>query len=111
MPPWPSCRTAGVLAMRVFAPCGVTSQTGPGFSVMSMRPSGRNAMRQGRLNVATFVIVNGRLGSAFCRPALTCARASGATSVRNRAALTRCLMSLLTLTPMDGLKSRRTGVR
>ena len=30
-------------------------------------------MRQGRLNVATWVIVNGRLGSGACSPALICA--------------------------------------
>ena len=77
MPPCPSCKTAGTFATRVFAPCWVTSQTGPGFSVMSMRPSGRKAMRQGRLNVATLVIVNGSVGSAFCRPALTCAARRG----------------------------------
>ena len=44
-------------------------------------------MRQGRLNVATCVIVNGRLGSGFCSPALTCARAVAA-SVSSRAAFT-----------------------
>ena len=33
-------------------------------------------MRQGRLKVATWVMVNGRLASGFCSPALTCARAA-----------------------------------
>ena len=49
-------------------------------------------MRQGRLNVATWVIVNGRLGSGFCSPALTCARAVVDTSVRSRAAFTNVFM-------------------
>src|SRR5579883_1173248 len=56
-------------------PCGVTSQMGPTFSVTSMRPSGRKAMRQGRLKVVTWVKVKGRLGSGFCSPALICAHA------------------------------------
>ena len=38
-------------------------------------------MRQGRLNVATWVIVNGRLGSGFCSPALICACAVADTRV------------------------------
>src|SRR3954463_8895661 len=75
MPPCPWCRTAGTFAMGVFSPCWVTSQTGPTFSVTSMRPSGRNATRHGRLNVATCVMVNGTLGSGFRSPALICASA------------------------------------
>ena len=43
-------------------------------------------MRQGRLNVATWVIVNGRSGSGFNSPALTCARAAADTNVSNIAA-------------------------
>ena len=64
MPPWPWARTAGTLVTGIFAPSCVTSETRPTFSVINMRPSGRNAMRQGRLNVATFVIVNGMVASA-----------------------------------------------
>ena len=48
-------------------------------------------MRQGKLNVATCVIVNGWFGSGFCSPALTCARAVVA-SVRSRAAFTNVFM-------------------
>ncbi len=42
--PWN--RTAGALATGVFSPACVTSQMAPGFSVTSMRPSGRKARRQ-----------------------------------------------------------------
>src|SRR4051812_37711232 len=52
-----------------------------------MRPSGRKAMRQGRLNVATWVIVNGRLGSGFNAPALIWAYAEADTSMSRRTAL------------------------
>ena len=45
-------------------------------------------MRQGRLNVATCVIVNGRLGSGFSSPALICACAVADTRVSSSAALT-----------------------
>ena len=49
-------------------------------------------MRQGSLNVATWVIVNGRLGSGFCSPALICARAVADTSVRSSAAFRSVFM-------------------
>ena len=49
----------------VFSPCCVTSHNGPTFSVISIRPSGRKAIRQGRLKVATLVNVNGSVGSGF----------------------------------------------
>ena len=75
MPPCPCDSTAGTFVTGVFSPFCVTSQSGPTFSVMSMRPSGRNAMRHGRLKVATWVIVNGRVASGVCVPALTCAPA------------------------------------
>ena len=51
-------------------PCGVTSQIGPTFSVTSMRPSGRNAMRQGRLKVVTEAMLNGIAASGAWLPAL-----------------------------------------
>ncbi len=76
MPPWPWDSTAGALATGVFSPAGVTSQTGPTFSVTIMRPSGRKAMRQGRLNVATLVMAKGTVASGFCAPILTCACAA-----------------------------------
>src|SRR4029453_12424277 len=75
MPPCPCQSTAGTLSIGVFSPCWVTSQTGPTFSVTSMRPSGRNARRQPSLNSATLVIGNGRSGSGFNSPALICAPA------------------------------------
>src|SRR6266571_8196223 len=86
MPPCPWYGTAGTFSTGIFSPSWVTSQTGPTFSVMSMRPSGRNAMRQGSLNVATWVIVNGRLDSGFSSPALIWARAVADTSVTSSAA-------------------------
>src|SRR4029079_8654635 len=95
MPPWPCHRTAGTFSTCVFTPCWVTSQTGPTFSVMSIRPSGRKAMRQGSLKSATCVIVNGRSGSGFSSPALICARAVADVSVSSTAALRSVFMSLL----------------
>ena len=95
MPPWPCDSTFGTFATGVLAPCCVTSQTGPTFSVMSMRPSGRNAMRHGRLNVATCVIVNGRLASGFCSPALTCACAAADTTDTSSAARMMAFIGLL----------------
>src|SRR2546426_1784800 len=70
----------------IFCPCWVTSQTGPTFSVTSMRPSGRNARRQGRLKVVTGVMLKGRLASDFCSPALTWAQTAAAASVSSNAA-------------------------
>ncbi len=55
----------------VFCPCWVTSQTGPTFSVISMRPSGRKASRHGKVKVVTVVMLKGTLASGFCSPALT----------------------------------------
>src|SRR5450755_3449207 len=49
-------------------------------------------MRQGSLNVATWVIVNGRLGSGFSSPALICARALADTSVSSSAAFRSLFM-------------------
>src|SRR4029450_4576678 len=95
MPPCPCHRTAGTLSIGVFSPCCVTSQTGPTFSVTSMRPSGRNAMRHPSLNSATLVIVNGRLGSGFKSPALIWACAGGGISVSSRAAFRSVFMNLL----------------
>src|SRR6185437_5708198 len=53
----------------------------------SMRPSGRNAMRQGRSKLATFVMLKGRLGSDFCSPALVCACAAFVSSATRRTAM------------------------
>ncbi len=53
----------------------VTSQRAPTFSVMSIRPSGRKAIFQGRFRVVTFAMWKGRPGSGFCSPALICADA------------------------------------
>src|SRR5579862_1481299 len=60
---------------------------GPGFSVISMRPSGRKAIRQGRLNVVTVVMLKGRLGSGFCLPILTWAQTAAEGNMRSNAAL------------------------
>src|SRR6185312_11664510 len=78
MPPWPFHSTLGALATGVFWPLWVTSHTGPTFSVISIRPSGRKARRQGRLKLATWVMVKGRLASGFWSPRLTWAWAADA---------------------------------
>ena len=77
----------------VLAPCWVTTQRAPTFSVMSMRPSGRKAIRQGRSRVVTWVMVKGRVGSGFCSPALICAFAWVAARARNIPAITNCFIS------------------
>jgi hypothetical protein len=59
-----------------------------------MRPSGRKAMRQGSLNVATYVTVNGRLGSGFKSPALIWARTVLAPRVRSSAVFTTVFMNV-----------------
>src|SRR5678815_1309726 len=92
MPPCPWDNTFGTFFTGVFTPCCVTSHTGPTFSVMSMRPSGRNAIRHGRLNSATLVIVNGWSSSGGWVPAFTCARASADRSIRDTAAVTHAFM-------------------
>ena len=51
--------TGGVPETMDFCPSCVTSQSGPAFSVTSMRPSGRKAIRHGRVKVVTVVILNG----------------------------------------------------
>ena len=53
MPFWLLYWAAGTLSTAVLRPFSVTSQMGPTFSVTSMRPSGRKAMRHGRLKVVT----------------------------------------------------------
>ena len=72
--------------LAIFSPCWDTSQTGPTFSVISMRPSGRKAIRQGSLKVATVVMVKGRLASGFCSPTLTWAQAAADARVKSNAA-------------------------
>src|SRR5262245_54485495 len=106
MPPCPCHRTGGTLSTGVFSPVCVTSHTGPTFSVMSMRPSGRNAMRQGSLNDATWVMVNGKLGSGFCSPALTWARAVADTRVRSSAAFANVFIGIL---PRETSRSTRVS--
>ena len=56
---------------------------GPTFSVISIRPSGRNASRHGRLKVATWVMTNGKLASGFCAPRLVWAEAPDAARTAN----------------------------
>ena len=67
---------------------------GPIFSVTSMRPSGRKAIRQGSSKVATVVILKGRVASGFCSPTLTWAQAAAA-KVRSSAALANFIIILL----------------
>ena len=73
-----------MFATGVFAPCWVTSDRPPIFSVISIRPSGRKAILQGRFKVVTWVMVNGRLASGFCSPALTCADAPLGPMAKNK---------------------------
>src|SRR5439155_24664483 len=70
----------------IFCPSCVTNQTGPTFSVISMRPSGRNASRHGKVKVVTVVIVKGRLVSGFCSPALNWAQAAADARISSNAA-------------------------
>src|SRR6202789_1171744 len=86
MPLWPCQYTGGVLPTRIFSPCWDTSQTAPPFSVISMRPSGRKASRQGSSKVATVVMVKGRLASGFCSPILTWAQAAAGARVKSNVA-------------------------
>src|SRR5262249_9771201 len=72
----------------IFCPSFDTSQTGPTFSVTSIRPSGRNAIRQGSSNVVVVVIVKGTPTSGFCSPALTCAQAPADATASSNVAFT-----------------------
>src|SRR5690242_5614226 len=47
---------------------------GPIFSVTSMRPSGRKAIRHGNSKVAVVVVLKGSVASGFCSPTFTCAQ-------------------------------------
>ena len=83
----------------IFCPCGDTSQTGPTFSVISMRPSGRKASRHGSSKVLTVVMVKGRLASGFCSPTLTWARIAAAARVTSNAAFANFIVISPYLTP------------
>src|SRR5258706_13567491 len=88
MPFWPCQYTAGVPPKgAIFCPSADTSQIGPIFSVTSIRPSGRKAIRQGSENVDdTVVISNGSVTSGFCSPTLTWAHAAGDARVSSNTA-------------------------
>src|SRR5215475_7986623 len=58
-----------------------------------MRPSGRNARRQGSSKVATVVMVKGRPASGFCSPALTCAQAAAAAKVSSKTAFANLIVN------------------
>src|SRR5262249_35716800 len=58
---------------------------GPTFSVITIRPSGRNPSRHGRLNVATLVMTNGKMASVVCAPRLVWAGAPDAVKAANTA--------------------------
>jgi hypothetical protein len=84
----------------------------PTFSVISMRPSGRKAIRQGRLRVATWTMLKGRLGSGFCSPALICASAWVAARARNSPAISNCFISSFPLSRINwsGVSKRWGGL-
>ena len=77
----------------IFCPCWVTSQTGPTFSVISMRPSGRKAIRHGRVKVVTVVMLKGTLASGFCSPALLCAQTAADINVSSNAVFARFIFT------------------
>ena len=58
---------------------------GPIFSVTSIRPSGRKAIRHGNSNVAVVVILKGCVASGFCAPILTWAQADTDAAVKSKA--------------------------
>ena len=94
MPPCPSDNTAGTWATGVLAPCWVTSQIGPTFSVTSMRPSGRKAIRQGRLKLATWAMAKGVEASGAWVPILTWAWAALAASTADAAQMANFIFVL-----------------
>jgi hypothetical protein len=55
--------------------------------VISIRPSGRNAIRHGSRSVVTWVKVKGTVASGCCAPALVWARAWVAAKAKNSAAV------------------------
>src|SRR4051812_18402342 len=59
-----------------------------------MRPSGRNAIRQGNRSVVIWVRVKGTVASGSCLPALICAPAWVATSARNNPAIAKFFILL-----------------
>jgi hypothetical protein len=70
--------------------------------VISIRPSGKKASRQGSLKVATVVMLKGRLASGFCSPTLTWAQAATDTSVKSSGAFANLIvMSLLASPALD----------
>src|SRR5690349_9114796 len=99
MPPCPPYCTAGTLSIAVFSPCCVINQTGPTFSVISIRPSGRNARRHGSLKSATLVSVNGRSFSGSFVPALTCAHAADDVNDRTKAIVTTVFIGTFRSSP------------
>src|SRR5512134_2024002 len=57
-----------------------------------MRPSGRNAMRHGSVNVATVVMLNGTVASGFWSPPLTWAEAADGTRDSSNAVVTNFIV-------------------
>ena len=58
---------------------------GPIFSVTSMRPSGRKAIRHGNSKVAVVVNLKGSVGSGFYSPTLTWPQVAIDAGVNNKA--------------------------
>src|SRR5512143_2520665 len=81
---------------------------------MSMRPSGRNAIRQGSSKVATGVIVKGRPGSGFCSPELTWAPTAADASTNSNAVFAKfivmCSSLSLSLTRLSSRHRNRHGL-
>src|SRR5579872_6368451 len=96
MPFCPCQYTGGVLVtIAIFSPCEDTSQMGPTFSVISMRPSGRKAIRQGNSKVATVVMLKGRLASGFCSPTLVWGNAATEATVKSNAVLANFIIMII----------------
>ena len=83
----------------IFSPSADTSHTGPIFSVTSMRPSGRKAIRHGNPNVLVVVMVKGRLASGFCSPTLIWASAVADARVKSTAIFAKRIVMSPCLAP------------
>ena len=93
----------------IFCPSFETSQIGPTFSVISMRPSGRKAIRQGSSKVLTVVMVKGTLASGFCSPALTWPQAAADARVKSNAAFANFIVIFSCASRAPGPKLRDAG--
>src|SRR5262249_22263154 len=76
---------------------------GPIFSVTSMRPSGRKAIRQGNSKVAVVAILKGTVASGFCWPTLTWAQAVIDPKVNNNTAFANFIVIFPRFSRLEGI--------